>query len=279
MVSMLVPPPPPPMAKADLPALPPTQDDLPYDDGMPMETLRHKFQMDLLIDALDAWLEERGDGFAGGNMFLYYSLEQVRRQAFIGPDFFVALGVPRGERKSWVIWEEGKGPDVVVELLSASTAGFDKTGKKELYARQVHVPEYYWYDPFNPEDFAGFALNGGGGYRPLVADAQGRLFSSALQLCLGRWSGVYKGVEAVWLRWFTPEGDMLPTEAEAAKQQAEAAKQQAEAAKQQAEAAHEELAATRQALATAQQMTETLEQRAERMAERLRQLGMDPDAM
>ncbi|MCK7498715.1 MAG: Uma2 family endonuclease [Comamonadaceae bacterium] len=121
-----------------------------------METLRHKFQMDLLIDTLDAWLEARGDGFAGGNMFLYYSLEQVRRQAFIGPDFFVALDVPRGERKSWVIWEQGKGPDVVVELLSASTAQYDKTAKKTLYARQVHVPEYYWYDPHLRPGFRGF---------------------------------------------------------------------------------------------------------------------------
>lgn len=82
----------------------------------------------------------------------------------------------------------------------------------------------------------------------------------------------YKGVEAVWLRWFTPKGDMLPTEAEAAEQKAEAAEQRAEATR-------EELAATRQALATAQQLTETLEQRVERMAERLRQLGMDPNAM
>lgn len=285
MVFMLVPPPPPPMAEADLPVLPPTQDDLPCDDGMPMETLRHKFQMDLLLDALDAWLEARGEGFAGGNMFLYYSLEQVRRQTYIGPDFFVALDVPRGERKSWVIWEEGKGPDVVVELLSASTAVYDKTGKKDLYARQVHVPEYFWYDPFDPEDFAGFALNGGG-YRPLVADARGRLFSAALQLCLGRWSGIYKGVEAVWLRWFTPEGDLLPTEGEAARQQAEVARQQAEEAQQQAiaaarraEAAHEELAAARQTLATTQQQSESLRRQAERLAERLRQLGIDPEAM
>ena len=30
----------------------PTQDDLPCDDGMPMETPRHGFQMWLLIDAL-----------------------------------------------------------------------------------------------------------------------------------------------------------------------------------------------------------------------------------
>ena len=219
MASLLIPPPP-PLAAADLPDLPPTQDDLPYDDGVPMETLRHQFQMDLLIDAMDLWLAARGDGFAGGNMFLYYSLEQVRLNTFVGPDFFVALDVPRGERKSWVVWEQGKGPDLVVELLSASTAQYDKTLKKTLYAHQVRVPEYYWYDPFNPEDFAGFSLHGGN-YQPLAIDSRSRIHSPILNLDLGRWPGTIRGVDAVWLRWFTPEGKMLPTEAEAAQQRAE----------------------------------------------------------
>jgi hypothetical protein len=71
-----------------------------------------------------------------------------------------------------VVWEQGKGPDLVVELLSASTAGYDKTTKKDLYTRQVRVAEYYWYDPFNPEDFAGFTLRGSD-YQPLAIDAKG----------------------------------------------------------------------------------------------------------
>jgi len=243
MASLLIPSPYLLLAAADLPAPPPTQDELPCDDGVPMETLRHQFQMDLLIDVMDLWLATRGDGFAGGNMFLYYSLEQTRHNTFVGPDFFVALDVPRGERKSWVVWEQGKGPDLVVELLSASTSQYDKTLKKTLYARQVHVPEYYWYDPFNPEDFAGFALHGNS-YQPLMSDARGRIHSPTLNLDLGPWPGIFRSVEAVWLRWFTPEGEMLPTEAEAAQQRAEAA-----------------------------------QQRAERLAERLRQLGVNPDAL
>lgn len=88
--------------------LPPTQEELPYDDGVPMESARHKAQMDLLIDGLRPWLSQRGDGFVGGNMFVYYSLAQVRNQDFKGPDFFAVLDVPQGERESWVVWEEGK---------------------------------------------------------------------------------------------------------------------------------------------------------------------------
>ncbi len=53
----------------DLPP-PPTQDDLPCDDGVPLETQRHKLQMDLLIEILQPSLANRHNGYVGGNMFL-----------------------------------------------------------------------------------------------------------------------------------------------------------------------------------------------------------------
>lgn len=53
-----------------LPAPPPTQNELPCDDGERMETQRHKWQMDLLIETLDPWLAARGEGYVNGNMFL-----------------------------------------------------------------------------------------------------------------------------------------------------------------------------------------------------------------
>lgn len=141
--------------------LPPTQDQLPYDDGIPMESERHLLQMQLLMESLRLWWADPQDFYVGGNMEVYFSLEQVRNKDFRGPDLFVVLGVPRRERKSWVVWEEGKGPDVVIELLSASTAEQDKTEKKQIYQNQLRVPEYFWFDPFNPEDWAGFALQNG----------------------------------------------------------------------------------------------------------------------
>ena len=110
----------------------PNQDQLPCDDGEPMETQRHKLQMDLLIEGLDTWLEQREDGYVGGNMFIYFSQAQLKNQDFKGPDFFAVTGVSKKERKSWVVWEEEKAPDVVIELLSASTANFDKTEKSKF---------------------------------------------------------------------------------------------------------------------------------------------------
>ena len=203
-----------------------------------METERHRLQMELLINTLKPWLGKRERGYVGGNMFVYFSLAQVRHQDFKGPDVFVVRDVPTGERKSWVVWEEGKGPDVVIELLSESTAEADKTHKKQVYQDQLKVAEYFWFDPFKPDDWAGFSLRGSR-YETMALDNQERLVSQALGLALVRWAGVYEDVDAVWLRWATPEGELLPTREErlhAEAQRAEAEAQRAEAEAQRAEA-------------------------------------------
>ena len=205
--------------------LPPTQAELPYDDGIPMESARHKAQIDLLIDALIPWLEERDDGYVGGNMFVYYSLAQVRNRDFKGPDFFAVLGVPKGERRSWVVWEEGKAPDVVIELLSESTAAADKNEKKLIYQNQMRVPEYFWYDPFNPDEWAGFSIQQRV-YQPLLLNERNQLISQSLGLGLQRWQGTYKDINAIWLRWATLAGELLPTPEEKERQRANRAESQ-----------------------------------------------------
>jgi multidrug efflux pump subunit AcrA (membrane-fusion protein) len=91
-----------------------------------------------------------------------------------------------------------------------------------------------------------------------------------------RWSeelGLYLGVEQGQLRYFTPEGDRVPTPEEAA-QQAQVQAQQAQVQAQQAQSQLE------QAQVQAQQAQSQLEQerqRAERLAEQLRSLGIDPE--
>jgi len=225
---------------------PPTQDELPCDDGIPMESQRHKMQMDLLLDTLQFWLDQREDGYISGNMFVYFSTRQIRNQDFRGPDFFAVVGVPKKERKSWVVWEEGQAPNVVIELLSDSTRNEDKTRKKEIYQNQLRVPEYFWYDPFNPEDWAGFYLKGGE-YEPLERDRNNRYLSHELGLALVEWFGTYKDVETVWLRWETLEGELLPTERELSQQ--------------------------------AQQEAQQAQQKNEKLAAKLRELGIDPDTL
>lgn len=246
-----------------IPSSAPTQDNLPCDDGVPMETWRHRSQMELLCEVTEAWLHHRPDGFVSGNMFLYYSLQQVRNQEFLGPDYFVVLGVPKGERKSWVVWQEGKQPDVVIELLSASTSERDKRDKLRLYSETIGVPEYFWFDPFNPADFAGFHLQRRS-YMPIEPDPQGRLESKQLGLYLAYWTGSYRQVETTWIRWQTPEGVFLPfgwEQAASAQQQATVAQERAVNAEERALSAEEDLQRERI--------------RAEKLAQKLRQLGVD----
>lgn len=214
----------------------PTEDDLPCDDGEPMETHRHRQQMELLIQSLEPWARARGDTYVGGNMFLYFSNEQLRGKDFRGPDFFVVLGVSPRERKSWVVWDEEKGPDLIVELLSDSTRQVDKTEKLRVYQDRLRVAEYFWFDPWNPDDFAGFSLTDGR-YRPLEPLAPGCLPSPLLGLSLVHWDGAFSGVETRWIRWATPDGRLLLTETEAAKAEADVAKSEALAAQTRAEAA------------------------------------------
>jgi len=216
------------------------------DDGEPLESNWHRVQINLLIDVVRQAMarRERTDFFAGGNMFVYFSFEQAEFVAthppeayrhFRGPDFFFASGVDgRGDRGSWVVWKEkGRYPDVIVELLSPSTARMDKTTKKDQYERTFRTPEYFWYDPVKDE-LQGWRLVAGR-YEPIEADEEGRLRSRELGLLLGRWQGCQTGVEGVWIRFYEPDGALVPTLAEAEGQKAEAERRRAEAAEAEVE--------------------------------------------
>ena len=202
-------------------------------DGEPLETNWHVIQMNLLIDLIHQAMTERGRSgfFAGGDMFVYYSYEQARdvaggRPYFRGPDvFYVGDVEERRERKAWVAWEEGgRLPDVIIELLSPSTAKIDRTVKKDLYSSVFHTPEYFLYEP-DTWRLDGFRLKGER-YQSLTPNAHGRLWSEELGLEIGLWQGTQRAQEATWARLFHPDGSLVPTPAE----RAEAERQRAEAA-------------------------------------------------
>jgi len=207
----------------------PTEDDLPCDDGVPMETARHRDQMWTLIYSLQTYWSDRPHNYVGGNMFLYYDPRNLRK--FRGPDVFVVLDVEDHERKSWVVWQEGmRFPDIIIELLSDSTRETDKGEKKTLYERVFHTTEYYLYDPLSQE-FVGYHLHGGH-YETAKPDEQGRVYSPSTGLSLA--------VRDEWLRWLTPEGVVLPTPEELAvqeRQRADQAEQRADQAGQRADQA------------------------------------------
>ncbi|MGP1385346.1 MAG: Uma2 family endonuclease [Thainema sp.] len=145
-----------------------------YSDEPTMETDLHLRQMLLLISCLNWLWRDRNDYFASGNLTVYFSSKQIKSQDFRGPDFFVVLGTERRMRKSWVVWEEdGKYPNVIVELLSKSTAQTDRGVKKDIYQNTFRTPEYFWFDPDSLE-FAVFLLVGGI-YEPMEPNEKGHV--------------------------------------------------------------------------------------------------------
>ena len=121
------------IAQEDWPAVEfPDISDLPTEDGVPLESPWHRDQINLLIDSLISAWGERDNYFVGGNMFIYFSKEQARNRDYRGPDFFVVKNVDgKLERGSWIVWDEGgRYPNVIIELLSPSTAELDKTVKR-----------------------------------------------------------------------------------------------------------------------------------------------------
>lgn len=218
------------MSKPAVSALEPLPFDLIYSDGEPLDSEWHTEQIPLLKEVIRQAMAESGrnDFFVGGNMFVYYSAEQAwdvkkGRPYFRGPDVFWVGGArPAGHRKAWVSWEEdGRLPDVIVELLSPSTAETDRTVKKDLYARVFRTAEYYLYEP-ETRTLEAFRL-AGQAYRPMAPDEQGRFRSERLGVSVGLWHGVFSDQEADWVRLFRPDGSLVPTKAEAEHQRAETA--------------------------------------------------------
>ncbi|WP_437283233.1 Uma2 family endonuclease [Sorangium sp. So ce375] len=219
-----------------IPIPPPGEDELLHDDGA-SQSERHRKQMDLLIEALDLLWKERDDVYVGGNMAVYFSELQAKKNDFRGPDVFVVLDTVRRERKSWVVWQEdGRTPDMVIELLSESTEKVDRADKMRIYAKLLRVPEYYLFDPFTGV-LEAYALDiTTMTYTSVAPGAGGDVVSPRLQLRLGVRRGRYHGLEADWLRWLDPEGHLVPT----GEEQARAAEEQARAADERARAAQDE---------------------------------------
>lgn len=207
-----------------------------WSDEPPLESDLHRDQIELLLACLKWLWRDRDNFYASGNLTIYYSEDKITTRDFRGPDFFVVLGVPNHPRRSWMVWvEDGKYPNVIIELLSNSTASVDRGLKKQLYEETFRTPEYFWFHPETLE-FEGYRLIGGK-YRPIKPTAQGWLWSQQLELFLG--------VQESRLRFFTSDGQRVPSPTE-----------QAEQERQRRELAEQELA---------------------KLRSRLQELGIDPE--
>jgi Uma2 family endonuclease len=225
---------------------PPSSNELVIGPGEPMETERHLRQMLLLIDSLEFAWRDRTDFFVGGNLFLYFSETQSKRNDFRSPDVMIVLDTTKRERRAWVVWEEdGKTPSVIIELLSDTTEHVDRGEKMRVYAR-LKVAEYFLFDPFTGV-FEGYELDVlRGVYVRKQPDPRGHMRCEQMSLSLGKVVSSYHGIEAPWLRWISPNGVPVALPAEQADAETERANAEAERANAEAERVRqltEELAA------------------------------------
>jgi Uma2 family endonuclease len=259
-------------------------------DEPEMESSLHYLQAMLLVSCLEWLWRDRDDFFIGANLTVYFSRQQLKNRDFRGPDFFLVKNTQRQPRRSWVVWEEdGKYPDIIIELLSESTAAVDRTTKRELYQDRFRTPEYFWFDPESLE-FVGLRLIGNR-YQDIPNQPQGK-WSETLELYLTILDGQ--------LRFFKPNGELVPTPQESAVRQGEVAakamresavaqKESAVAQKESAVAqkesaiareesaiAREESAIAREESAIAREESDNAKQEVEQLKAKLRELGIDP---
>ena len=180
-----------------------------------MESSLHYAQLALLVSCLEWFWRDRNDFFIGANLTIYFSRQQLKNHDVRRPDFFLVKPTQKRPRKSWVVWEEdGTYPDLIVELLSESTAGVHRTLKKDIYQDRFRTHEYFWFSPDNLE-FAGFRLLGQ--YQAIAPNPMGWLWCETLEL--------YLGIYNRQLRYFNLQGQLVPTPEEDAQQAQQRAEQ------------------------------------------------------
>ena len=219
---------PPLSPKEVLPTMYDLPSECPEDSGLPDEF--HLFQPQLLRETFFPPNYPAEEVFVATDLNLYYDLRHTLW--YKRSDWFAAVGVSRlyeqqNLRLSYVIWQEGVAPFVVVELLSPGTEKEDlgqtlreinqPPTKWEVYERILRVPYYIVFDRYT-DKLQAFQL---------VADRYNeldlstpRVWMPGLELGLGLWQGSYQQIERLWLRWYDASGNWLPTPLERESQRA-----------------------------------------------------------
>ncbi len=233
--------------------------DLVIEDDAPVDHLISEKQMRLLTETLysNPQVLSADQFLVAANVGVFYALKQPP----LVPDVFLSLDVAvpqdwsQKQNRTYLVWEFGKPPDVVIEIVSNRVG--NELGRKLTDYAQIGVAYYVVFDPLQQ---LGTPLlqtfeRSGNHYRAMTT-----AWFEGVGVGLTLWDGEFEGKRDRWLRWCTQSGTVIPTGFERAQQErqrAEAERQRAEAERQRADAA---------------------EMRAARLAEQLRSLGLDPDA-
>lgn len=251
---------PPRSPRETLPTMYDLPSEFPEEPGLPDEF--HDLQPQLLSRSLTLAGYSRDQWFTGSDLNVYYDVHHPLWHK--RPDWFLSVGVSRlydghDLRRSYVVWQEGVSPAVVVEFLSPRTEREDLgrfyqdadrvnadedevnpidlsqvPGKLEVYETYLRVPHYIVYSRYT-QRLRYFKLVGRQYEEQPVVLSPTSIWLKDLDIGLGLWEGEFEGKQGHWLRWCNANGRWLSTDTEAALE------------------------------------------KAERLAQRLRELGVDPD--
>ncbi len=231
-----------------VPADRPDIDALETEDETPVDNIFSAKQQRLLVESLySSWkpADSNRSFLADANIGLFFTVKHPP----LVPDVFLSFDVQIGEdwwekhNRSYFMWEHGKPPEVVIEIVS-NTKGQELDRKLQEYAR-IKVLYYVVFDPINQLEEGVLRMHKleETTYRAMKEDT----WMSGIELGLTLWDGTYEGYAGQWLRWCDQAGNVILTGAERAEQM------------------RAEL--------------DTMMQRASKMATRLRELGIDPDEL
>lgn len=114
-------------------------------DGQPMANNTTQFRWIVTIKQNLEWIFANDDVFVAGDLF-WYPIEG-KPSIVVAPDVMVAIGRPKGDRKSYQQWNEANiAPQVIFEIISPSNT-VDEMDMKLLFFERYGVEEYYIYDP------------------------------------------------------------------------------------------------------------------------------------
>lgn len=245
------------------------------EDDEPVDNILSEKQQRLLVDALfESWTpppieteieteDETPDQtitnnprpfWVAANVGIFRSvyLPAIVHDVFISLDVTAPPDFRTTDQRSYFMWEHGKGPEVVVEIIS-NRKGNELGSKLKEYSK-LGVMYYVVFDPY-----AEMQTEMGGDVLRVYEVGFGNRYRRRddfqlpeVGLALTLWEGQFEGSANAWLRWCDAQGQLLKTGHE----RAQFAEDRAQFAEGRAQIA---------------------EDRATKLARKLRELGIDPE--
>jgi len=248
----------------DILYIPDSKDDIiyPESDGRPMADNTKQFNWIVKIkEGLEVMFANRPDVFVAGDLLWYPVKGSNDEKTRVAPDAMVVFGRPKGDRGSYLQWEEDNiAPQVVFEVLSPGNTKKEMKEKLGFY-RQHCVEEYYLYDPDNII-FEGWSRT------------NGRLLKiKKIQGWISPRLGIRFELTDNELIIYRPDGERFLSFIEERKVR-EQAQKQAQKEKKQREQAQKQTEKEKKQREQAQKQAEKAEAKAEMLAAKLKELGI-----